>query len=445
MGTTSAPAGDSGMGARSAPATGGPKSDVLSAEASDPRRMGWMEGFPPPPERTIRGFDSDFFRFPKLRWSVCHMRQLRPTVRVARGLGPPRLLPRDIDPALDGIDFELAGTRKTMTWREAQDAAYTDGIVVLHEGRIVYERYSGCLRPSGQHAAMSMTKSLIGLLAEILVQEGTLDERAAVGNIVPELAESAFGNATVRQVMDMTTSLDYSEDYTDPKASVWVYSASGNPFPRELDDGSPEGYWAFLTTVGPSGPHGEAFGYRTVNTDVLAWVLARTTEQSVADLLSDRIWSRIGAEQSAYFQVDSTGTPFAGGGLSAGLRDMARIGLLMLQEGRLADRRVFPSSVAKSIRAGGDREAFADGYPSQMLKGASYRSMWWVLHDDHGAFAARGVHGQTVYVDPKAEMVIARFASHPVAGNAAIDPISLPAYRALASHLLERKEGRASK
>ena len=103
--------------------------------------------------------------------------------------------------------------------------------------------------------------------------------------------------------------------------------------------------------------------------------------------------------------------------------------------GRWQGRQVIPAPAIADIRAGADREQFKSGGYS-LLPGWSYRSQWWISHDDHGAFAARGVHGQGIYVDPKAEMVVARFASHPVAGNAAIDPTTLPAYRALAEHLL---------
>lgn len=185
----------------------------------------------------------------------------------------------------------------------------------------------------------------------------------------------------------------------------------------------------------PEGRHGEAFAYKTVNTDVLGWIVARTTGQSLTDLLSARIWSRIGAEQDAYYTVDSIGTPFAGGGLSAGLRDLARVGQLILDGGMLDGERLFPAAAVERIRAGGDRAAFARaGY--RQIPGGSYRGMWWVFHNPHGAFAARGVHGQTIYIDPRAEMVVVRFASHPQAANAANDPTSLPAYQALAEYLL---------
>lgn len=411
----------------------------LSAAESDPRVLGWMQGFPPPTHKLIMQPDSDFFSFPKLRWTVCHFRELLPTERVSRGIGAPVPLDYDLDEAaIDELTFKPMGGRETMTWKESLATNYTDGMLVIHEGRIVYERYFGCLHETGKHGAMSMTKSLTGLLAEILVVEGRLDDSALVSTIVPELAGSAFGNATVRQVMDMTTGLAYSEDYSDPAADVWIYSRAASPLPKPAGYEGPDGYFEYLQTVRPEGDHGGAFRYKTINTDALGWIISRITGMEVTDLLSERVWSRMGAEQDAYMTVDAKGTPFAGGGLSAGLRDLGRIGVLMLNEGEFDGERLFSSEVVANIRRGGSKDAFSKaGYKT--LNGGSYRSMWWLLHDEHGAFAARGVHGQTIYVDPKADMVIVRFASYPTAENAMIDPTSLPAYRAVAEHLLARK------
>ncbi|MEJ1172747.1 serine hydrolase [Agrobacterium sp. CMT1] len=409
----------------------------LSAEQSDPLKLGWMQGFPPPEDKIIRFSDNDYFNFPKLRWTVCHFRQLMPTVNVSRGLGAPAALERKPDPAIDAVTFRPTGGEQDMTWLQSLSANYTDGIVVLHKGVLVYERYSGCLNDTGQHGAMSVTKSLTGLLGEMLVAEGTLDENAKVATVVPELEKSAFGDATIRQVLDMTTGLRYSEDYADPNADVWTYSAAGNPLPKPEGYEGPRSYFDYLRTVVKQGEHGSAFGYKTINSDALGWIIARASGKSVAKLLSERIWSRMGAEQDAYYTVDSTGTPFAGGGLNAGLRDMARIGQLLLDGGMMGGERLIPQKAIDAIRQGGDKAVFAKGgYPA--LQGWSYRAMWWITHNANGAFMARGVHGQAIYVDPAADMVIARFSSHPVASNAANDATSLPAYEAVARYLMER-------
>ncbi|WP_164963617.1 serine hydrolase [Rubrivivax sp. JA1026] len=422
--------------ARAAPEPAGVASGFPDAQASDPARLGWMVGAPPPPDRIIRFEDGSYWRFPALRWTASNFRQLMPTVAVSRGLGPAAPLPVALREDLDGVRFTPLGTDRSMTWRQALDANYTDGIVVLHRGRIVYERYFGVLEPDGQHGLMSVTKTFVGTLAAMLVADGTLDPARRVDHYVPELAASAFGSATLRQLMDMTTGVKFSEDYADPNADVWAHGAAGNPLPKPQDYSGPRSYYEYLQTVKPQGVHGEAFHYRTVNTDALGWVLARVTGRSVAQLLSERIWRPLGAEQDGYMSVDSTGTPFAGGGLNTGLRDLARFGEMMRNDGRFNGRQIVPAAAVADIRRGGRQADFAKaGYA--LLPGWSYRSMWWITHNEHGAFAARGVHGQALYIDPRAEMVIARFASHPVAGNHANDPTSLPAYHALARHLMQ--------
>lgn len=370
------------------------------------------------------------------------MRELLPTEEISRGLGAPVPLayPKpaefaNLRQAIDGLVFNPIGSDQTMAFRDSLYANYTDGMLIMHRGEVVYERYFGCLEEAGKHAVMSMTKSVTGLVAEIMVAEGDLDDTALVRDIIPEIGSSAFATATVRQVMDMTTGVKYSEDYSDPEADIWLYSAAASPLPKPEGYVGPDGYWEYLQQVKPEGEHGDRFHYKTINSDMLGWIVSRVSGKPVTTLASQRLWQKMGAEQDAYQTVDAKGVPFAGGGISAGLRDLGRIGTLMLNGGEINGERLFPAAVVAKIRAGGDRSKFA-GFPT--LPGASYTSQWWVFHNSHGAFAARGVHGQTIYVDPTAEMVLVRLASHPRAQNGFIDPTSLPAYQAVAEYLLSR-------
>ncbi|WP_299933975.1 serine hydrolase [uncultured Pelagimonas sp.] len=421
----------------------GAQSAPLSAQETDPNVMGWMQGFPPETDKIITQPDSVYFSFPRLRWSVCHLREFLPTEEISRGLGVPVQLnypsPPDfaeLQKQIDAVTFTPQNKDKEMTWEQSLHANYTDGILIIHKGVVVYERYFGCLEEDGKHAIMSMTKSITGLLAEILVVEGALDDAALVGDVIPEIADSAFATATVRQVMDMTTGVTFSEDYSDPNADIWLYSAAASPLPKPEGYIGPDGYWEYLQQVAPEGRHGDEFHYKTINSDMLGWIISRVSGKSVTELVSERLWRRMGVEQDAYQTVDGKGVPFAGGGITAGLRDLGRLGQLMLNEGVLNGQRLFPAEVVEKIRAGGDRSKFGDGFPT--FGAGSYTSQWWVLHNDHGAYAARGVHGQTIYIDPKAEMVLVRLASFPQAQNGFIDPTSLPAYQAVAEFLLER-------
>ena len=415
----------------------------LSAQDSDPRVMGWMQGSPPPPDKIITQPDSVFFSFPRLRWSVCHLREFLPTEEISRGLDAPTSLPylapaefADERQAIDALTFMPMNSSEPMTWEESLYANYTDGMLIMHKGKVVYERYFGCLKEDGKHAAMSMTKSVTGLLAQILVTEGKLDETKLVRDIIPEVGSSAFASATVREVMDMTTGVKYSENYADPNADIWVYSRAASPLPKPEGYSGPDGYWEYLQQVQPEGRHGDEFHYKTINSDMLGWIITRVTGKSVTELASERLWKPMGAEQSAYQTVDGKGVPFAGGGLTAGLRDLGRLGQLMLNEGVINGERLFPADVAERIQQGGDQSKFA-GFPT--IENGSYTSQWWVFHNEHGAYAARGVHGQTIYVDPTAEMVLVRFASFPTAANGRIDPTSLPAYQAVAEYLMSKE------
>jgi CubicO group peptidase (beta-lactamase class C family) len=406
-----------------------------TADQTDPVKLGWMVGSPPPPEKLIRFADGTFYKFPQFRWSFSNNRQLGPSTNVSRGLGASSALPRAERTDLDAVTFTPLGKTEPMTWGQAFNANYTDGVVVLHKGRVVYEKYGGAFSQEGQHIAMSVTKSFFGTIGQALVAEGKLDENAKVAQYVPELKNTAFGDATIRQLLDMRTGLKYSENYADPKAEIWEHVRAGGVLPRPPGYQGPQTFYEFLQTVQKEGEHGGNFAYKTVNSDALGWVIRRVTGKSIGQNLSERVWSKLGMEQDAYFNVDSVGNEFAGGGLNTGLRDLARFGEMMRNEGRFNGQQILPKAVVDDIRKGGDKAAFqAAGYAT--LPGWSYRNMWWVSHNEHGAFAARGVHGQAIYIDPKAEMVIARYGSFPMPANAFNDPTSLPAYHALAKHLI---------
>jgi CubicO group peptidase (beta-lactamase class C family) len=285
----------------------------LDAIESDPVRMTWMVGAPPPRDKVIRFADSSFAQFPCTRWSYSHMRQFLPTSIVPRANRPVRELPGDERTDLDAVSFVPLGGRDPMTWGESLLANYTDGILVLHRGRIVYERYFGVLDAHTPHIAYSVTKSFVATVAATLVHEGVIDEHGAVDHYLPELRSSGFRGATIRHLLDMTTGLNYDEDYTDPNSSIWGFSRAGNFRPRPADYQGPKSSYEFIASIEQAMPHGERFAYKTINTDTLAWVMRRVTGVSLCDLLRVRLWSKLGVENDAYFTVDETGVEFAGG------------------------------------------------------------------------------------------------------------------------------------
>jgi CubicO group peptidase (beta-lactamase class C family) len=417
------------------PLTGSVAAELPDAAQSDPVALGWMVGSPPPPDKTIRFADGSFYKFPQSRWTFSHWREIFPTRNVSRGEGPVSALPRGKAADLDGLTFTPMGSDRTMTWSESLGANYTDAIVVLHRGQVVYEKYFPILPADRQHIAFSVTKSFMGTLGAMLVAEGKLDPGATVARYIPELADSGFGDATVQQVLDMTTAIDYSEDYADPNSSFLSYARAAGMMPLPPDYTGPTSIYDYVRGIAKNGTHGTEFHYRSPNTDVVGWLIARVTGKSPDAVLEERIWSQLGAEGDASMGLDRTGTAMAAGGFNTRLRDLARFGEMIRRGGKFNGTQIVPAAVIEGIRRGASPEAFSfGGYKT--LPGWSYHNQWWISHDDHRAFMARGIHGQAIYIDPKAEMVIARYASHPKAGNMNLDPTSLPAYRAVADYLI---------
>lgn len=408
-----------------------------NAQNSDPVARGLMAGFPPAVDKRVHSEgELAGSSFPQTRWAFSHQRELKSTVNIRRGSATASALPKKLRDDIDTIAFTTMEGEQ-MTWGQSLDAMFTDGIVILHRGTIVHETYRGALSEELPHIAFSVTKSFVGLMAATLAHEGKLDLAATVATYVPELKASAFGDATVRQVMDMTTGVKYSENYVDPLAEVRTYGiAAGYGKPPEGYTG-PHSIAEFLMTLDKQGEHGAAFAYKTCNTEVLAWIVQRVTGQPLARMLSERVWRKMGMEEDAHIIVDPVGMAACGGGMNLALRDLARVGEMMRNRGAYNGQQIIPAAVVDDIAKGGRPEDFAKaGYTT--MPGWSYRSQWWVSHNDLGAFTARGIHGQVCWVAPKAELVIARFASHPVAanGNSVLDKVSLPAYAAVAGHLM---------
>ena len=404
-----------------------------NATDSEPRALGWMTGFPPPPEKAITFADGSFRNFPQLRWAWSNIRQLVPTVGVWRGPGPASVLPR-AEQELGKLKLKTMDGRP-ITFDQALAETYADGIAVLHRGRIVFERYFGALR-AAQAAHCHVGDQVIHRRAR---WNSRCRGKARPGRAGDSLRarssrSSAFGDATVEQVMDMTTGLKYTEVYTDTNSDVWALRRANGMAPPE-PGAPPISLLEYLTTQQKQGEHGRVFAYKTVNTDVLAWITRRVSGHSLSTQLSTRIWQPMGAEEDAHYTVDRLGIESGGGGLNTTVRDLARFGEVMRNRGHFNGRQIVPASVVDDIAKGGDPKKFAPaGYAT--LPGWSYRNQWWVSHNAHGAYMARGIHGQSIYVDPRADMVIARYASHPAAGNVNNDPVTLPAFAAVAEVLI---------
>ncbi|MGR3313871.1 serine hydrolase domain-containing protein [Roseovarius indicus] len=336
------------------------------------------------------------------------MHRLFPTADVFRGTGPESDL-RD-DPAdLDKTPVTVE-SGDTLDLSQFLQTAYADGILVMHRGRAVYERYFNDMAPHSLHLSQSVAKSVTALVAGGMWADGLLDLDAPLADIIPELGHSGYADAKLDQVLDMRSGVRFTEDYNTPGSDMTRIDIASGWRPADPHHGRPT-IRDVILSLPKIQPHGGAFNYRSIETDTVAWVMERVAGTDLATLLGTRIWQHIGATRDANFTVDAEATALADGGFNATLRDYARLGQLVLDDGRTGDRQLVPQAWIDQMRSG-DPSLFGAPWSENFPNGA-YRRFWWIRDADRGDICARGVFGQFIYVDPESDLVIALVSSWP--------------------------------
>jgi CubicO group peptidase (beta-lactamase class C family) len=369
-----------------------------------------------------------------LRWSFQHSREFLPTARVARA-GAVADLPR-APGAL--ADVALAdGGGSTTTVQAVMESTYTDGVLVMHDGHVVMEEYPAGMTPGALHALMSVTKSVVGCVAAVLIGEGIVDPQAPLTAYVPELAASGYAGATVRHVLDMRSGIVFSEDYLDPASQIRRLEQCIGWSP-DVTAATPASIYDFLVTLRRGSPHGGAFAYRSCEADVLGWVCERASGARMPELLSGVLWSHLGVEHDADISLDRSGVAVHDGGMSAALRDLARFGQLLADDGRSANgEQVLPAWWQRDTLTGdpGSRDAFAASPTDTRMPGGMYRNMVWIPYPDLPVLLCLGIHGQMVYVDTAANVVGVKLSSWPVPQDPAMLSATLRAFGAITEYL----------
>jgi CubicO group peptidase (beta-lactamase class C family) len=389
-----------------------------------------MQGFPAPREQRVTWHN--WMRPPYNQWGFRNLARLRPSIEVQAGRAaqsPLRAAPQ----GLDQVHFRST-SGQDISVLEHLHASHSDGFLVLRDDEVLFERYFNGQGPRDRHVMFSVTKSLIGTLGEQLVSEGLLDPQLNAVHYVPELAGSAFADATLRQLFDMAVGVGYSEVYDDPdsESSQYGYACGFQPAPAEY--ARFESLYQYLPSLQKNVEHGGFFHYVTATTEALAWVMERASGQPCEALLQN-IWSRLGCERDGYFMADPWGRSVAGAGFNATLRDMGRFGRLLANEGRHDGQQLLARDTVERIAAGADPAIYAANAEfSLWTPGASYRSQWYVFNDSRQALMAGGIHGQYLFIDRASKVVIVKQSSLPDAVSE-VDADSVRMLRAIAEHL----------
>ncbi|MFK7733793.1 MAG: serine hydrolase domain-containing protein [Pseudomonadales bacterium] len=394
--------------------------------------LGSLSDYPPQPVT-----ESNWSQAENIRWMARNF-SVKPSRILARG-GSVYNLPVGKEVNIEPIEFRAPGDGEAVSMLDAFTAASVDGCVVIKDGQIIYERYFDGFSESSHHSWFSAGKSLVGMAMGILVAEGKIDLRKSPADYIGALKDSAFELATVRQVLNMRSALDYTfhSDAMSPGALRYEYQLRAGIFPNShlasgaLTQSAPRGVRSMLPLIKPATElkPGESFIYQNANVDVAGWLIEEESGMPLHQFIRERVWMKLQTEHDALMNTDPNYTVLASGGMSTTLRDAARFGLAVLNDGKLNSHEIFPSSWIESTLtySDEDEQAFAkhtryqESDMSALGAIKAYKNYWYIYDRTQGAMASRGFAGQFVYLNKKQNLVMAVFSGASSAQNSARD------------------------
>ncbi|APF40725.1 serine hydrolase domain-containing protein [Neomicrococcus aestuarii] len=370
---------------------------------------------------------------PYLHWTFSHVADFLPTAKISRGDGPVAEVPENLTDFTE-LAFDSPEYGGPTTVRQVMDDSYTDGWAVMVDGELRTEQYFGSANPETSHILMSVSKSLVGMVVGALVTQGKLDLSKTIESYIPELEGCGYEGATVRHILDMRSGIKFSEEYLDPQAEVRLLEQVIGWAPRR-DHSLPKTMYGFLASLKKDGEHGGPFRYRSIETDALGWLCETVSGKKMPELMSELLWSRIGAEHDATIGIDKEGTGMFDGGVNASLLDMVRFGSLFLEHGKsLTGEQVVSAGWIADTFAGGStsRKAFKQSPDDNRMPGGMYRNQCWFPYEGNEVMLCLGIHGQMIYINRRANMVAAKLSSWPLPQNARMLFPTIQAFDAIA-------------
>jgi CubicO group peptidase (beta-lactamase class C family) len=346
---------------------------------------------------------------PYNRLGFRHVSKLVRTATISRGDRPVFALPR-AERDLGGFTFEHRG--RSLDIATMLEETYTDGFLIIHDGVVLCERYFNGMAPSETHLLMSVSKSLTATLCGVLAGRGALTPDDLVIDHIEELRGTAWEGCTVQHLLDMRVGVRWDLDVDE----YTILDVSDYRVHSRADIPPDTATW--IRTVAAAHEHGGPFAYNSLANAVLGWVLEHAGGAPFPKLFSASLWSALGAEQDAEIMLDHNRFSIVEGGICATLRDVARFGLMCLQDGSLGGRQIVPAGwVARLLVR--DRELIAAYAGPNELGGptadAFYHDNWWIWDAERGIYAAVGMNGQCIFVHRPSRAVIAKLSTFPAA------------------------------
>lgn len=285
----------------------------------------------------------------------------------------------------------------------------TTGLLVIKDGKVVHEEYWRGNDKDTRWISWSVGKSFISALIGIAIEEGkigSVDDQLT--KYAPELTGTGYDGVTIKQALEMSSGLGWTEDYSDKNSDI-------ARFGRTLAFGG--SMIEFAKTLKRAHEPGTYNHYNSMDAQVLGLVILHATGKTTAAYMEEKIWSKIGAERDAYWVLDDSGTELAAGGVNVTLRDYAKFGLLYLHEGEFNGQQIVPSAWVKASHTP-DAPQLMPGKRENSSNIMGYGYLWWVPEKVDGPYSAIGIYNQFIYVDPARNLVIAKTSANHTYGEA---------------------------
>jgi CubicO group peptidase (beta-lactamase class C family) len=283
---------------------------------------------------------------------------------------------------------------------------FVTGFLVLHKDQIIVEKYFHDADRQSRFVSQSLSKSIVSILVGAAIEDGAIKSvEDPVTKYLPYLSKSGYRNVSVKNVLQMSTGVEYSENYRDPKSGAALIGAA-------LLTGNPS-FEKYVQSIQPTKiPPGTKFEYQSVNTQVLGLLLEKVTGKRLNVYAQEKLWSKIGAESDAFFyESKSQPNTCAFACFNATVRDYARVGLMMLQGGALGEQRVVSNKwVQDSTRPDA---SYLEPKQGGLEGGYGYGYQWWVPPGRDRVFMGLGIYGQCIYVNPARQVVIVQTSAWP--------------------------------
>ena len=374
-----------------------------------------MKGSPPPIEYQVTL--DNWRKYPFNSWSFVNVRNLIPTSPIYNNPDKEVILQKQL---IDIDDLVIDHKNTSYKLKEIFKICDTDAFLVMHKGKIKFEFYDKFTKFNTPHIIFSVSKSLTSLLTGILVEKKVININNYISHILPETKGTAYEDATVRNVLDMSIASGFIEDYTGQAEIFKKYrSSTGWDLPETNSTQTVKGLHDFLSSMPKSNQkHGQKYHYCSPHSDLLGWIIERASGENYSKIMADLLFKKAGINHEANVTVDKWGASRAAGGISVSPYDLLLLSELVRNHGSNKNGQVIPAAWIEDFVNNKNNNSYLNQDNLERFPNGNYRSKWYQTGFKDNEYCAIGIHGQNIWINPQKEITIVRMSS-------ASDPINI--------------------